>query len=1026
MKKKASVILLIVAVLQLCVSITSFAHAFFFTTSTVGGPDRPAFRVSDDGSNTVVISTEAELVAQSRDTSGSGAGTLDNPSATNRITLKFANDLTLTRDLIVTADCHINLNGFSLNFNGHTLTVSHNYVGTFVIGSGVLLAKTQEDIIYINTPNAVVKTDVTVYRDGAVQQLSDYIKILGTDENWLAYSIFFDIAQRLADPKDNSVRQMTYAEIKRHFEDDTDGDSRPDNTNFENIHFLPEHASITGGEPLRCAYIYQDLDLPERYYGYAAEIEYNSSSSALSASGKVTTSQSVQMSVLTVTLKNQEGETFASKAFTLLIIDPTDGDAWAEIAKNSVLEYLSERKGSIDTDGDGEDDFSGYIIKGELQLPVALDPSAMLEYRTYDADKVLLDSTNDITGGVSPREHFRQTDPNTFILAVENEISYVRIIASSGTVSAATDYLPVKGDSSVVKDNYTIAQAVVRKWYGMSLTITNAEAGTPGAINGYTAKTLYTDVTEFERDGITGVSYSLVNNDNGVYEISGSGEDKLLNVGADKDPDQLLTVFLKISFEFGPDTVEITLPVVYDPDSGSGNSQLHPFLPYYTYFNKIFQTETGGNTYKSFEMPFNYSLSYPVVCFDIEGDTDGAISLSLYFNGAEHVLALGGYENYSEALDGFLSANSLALDDVLSYGDAKWLIKISAAKISSSDRRINMIYTYKFSGDAAEWTRYTTSPSSFILSGILRCDTTGIPDINLYTWVYNNFNPGSDRYNISADRDTKFVQTAWLSKDVTLDNTGNSIGISNYKGIDFLDGTKTLLLSGAGIDVDAVDCISGMEGLEKLDLSSNNLSDYNGTSWGFPSGGANNLLHTLSELNNLKILYLNGNQIFRFEGLLEFDSLTHVYTYANTFSHWLFGSIVNSIYGSSGSINIAVYQQLYQEKGVKVYYESPVSYYTGGAGATDYDKLKSIEYQNKLPRGVSIRKAYEHLSSVPSDYGITPPQDSHSAAINFSFTGSEYNADSFVMTYSYVFDPGYGEDEVTVEIKVTFSVTRVE
>mgnify|MGYP001008419111 CR=1 FL=1 len=329
MKKKASVILLIVAVLQLCVSITSFAHAFFFTTSSVGDPDRPAFGVNDDGSGTVSVSTEVELVAQSKDTSGSGAGTLDGPSATNRITLKLANDLILTGDLIITADCHINLNGFALNLNGHTVTVSHNYEGTFVIGGGTLRVKTREDAVYINTPNAVVKTEVAVYREGIEepQELSDYVKILGADENWLAYNIFFDISQRLADPKDNSVRRLTYAEIKKHFEEDLDGDGQPDNVDFGNVHFLPEHAGVTGGEPLRCAYVYQDLDLPASYYGYGVEIEYWSDSGALSASGKVTTSQSAQTAVLTVTLRNGEGEIFASKAFTVLVIGAANGGA---------------------------------------------------------------------------------------------------------------------------------------------------------------------------------------------------------------------------------------------------------------------------------------------------------------------------------------------------------------------------------------------------------------------------------------------------------------------------------------------------------------------------------------------------------------------------------------------------------------------------------------------------------------------------------------------------------------------------
>jgi hypothetical protein len=235
-----------------------------------------------------------------------------------------------------------------------------------------------------------------------------------------------------------------------------------------------------------------------------------------------------------------------------------------------------------------------------------------------------------------------------------------------------------------------------------------------------------------------------------------------------------------------------------------------------------------------------------------------------------------------------------------------------------------------------------------------------------------------------------------------------------------------------------INYISQMSGLEELDLSNNALYDSSPSNFAFPTGTDNNFIGILSALSNLKILNLNNNKIFYFSDLTAFASLERVYTYGNshTANFWFlsdfFTTLSNGTYGSVGSVNLAVYQQLYNERGVQVYHIQGQAF-SGGSGDSDYAKMSNITYQDKLPQGASIERAYEFLSTDPSHYGIVMPSDgsgynidTNSWRISFSYEGAADEATEFIMTYSYtmVFDQSNIPD-VTISITARFSVTRI-
>lgn len=109
-------------------------YAYFSHTSESGNQHISA-EITDGGR--VNVSSFEQLFSYSK------AEAYNDPDKTSavgkRMTLTLQNDITLLSDLIVTADCHIDLNAKKLYLAGHSLTISHSYAGSFVISNGAIV-----------------------------------------------------------------------------------------------------------------------------------------------------------------------------------------------------------------------------------------------------------------------------------------------------------------------------------------------------------------------------------------------------------------------------------------------------------------------------------------------------------------------------------------------------------------------------------------------------------------------------------------------------------------------------------------------------------------------------------------------------------------------------------------------------------------------------------------------------------------------------------------------------------------------
>lgn len=1082
--KKVTIISLILAVILLLGG-TLTAYAFYAYTQSMAVGDQPTFSLDENGSKTISVGTEIELFRNTQDGYYNTSLAISEVNS-SRVTVKLTADITLYNDLLITADCHLDLGGYSLILNGHSIMVTHGYTGTFVICNGYIEPFQSTDKIYIDTPNAAVIVDLVVRNGDTTLLTDDYVEIVNIDRQILSYNVFYMVSQMLNNNTDGNAKRLNYGEIRDYFTIDEDGDGNADNTNYDGMYFLSsahnyctQHGSETAPY-YSCYYCNTDVDLPFTYFNYPLTISYTSSDSTVIDQHGVLGSNLSGITDVDLTasiLFEGDSEAYASKTFVLHVYSPTDNASAVTACESLIGDYFGKYYGTTDTNDDDIDDFTGYIFNGEICVPETEPISgATVVCEVYDENDVLLDTSATFTDGVSAGGYFRQEEEGTFIMKITVDASSFKYICSKGAQSSGSALLPVLGTREEVKDDYTIAQSIILNWYGSKLTITNVIIDTENSLNGYTTQVLYTDIAPYADDGVESVSYSLVNNIDNTYAISAyTSSNYRLHVRTGMNPNTLQSVFIKATFVFSESIVEITVPVVYSPDSSTGNTQVHPFLPYYTYFNRVFHSVAGSTTMVSFDMPLYYAAGSPVICLSLSGDDNGAVTLALYYNGASHVIATDATNTtYPLAFDAYLTANNLTIEDLINYGDAKWQIIINTDFIGTVDNEIVLTYFYKF-GDGSTggysytgktWVEYTSSSSSFVLPGIIRCvfkngttthtDTSlaiNMPDRSLYKWVYDNYNTYSYTYTYTTDYATKYILTSWLSQSVDLDNSGNSVGISNYQGIEYLDGMKVLNLNNSGVTTAAMEYIAGMAGLEQLYLrndtsaDSAKLRDQETSTIGFPTGDVNDFIATLSALSSLRVLDLAYNLIYDFNSLSDFTALDTVYTHNNQHTSTLslgnldlsginnsFTQMVRSMYGSAGSTNMPAYQSMYQTNGTKVYYQNDSSYFTGGAGVTDYTKMTEIEYQERLPLGVSITSVYDTFSTNYLDYGInTPTGDVSNITITFGYTGDATTTTQFTMTYSYnlrvqqdggLFGTDYDETH-TITLVATFDVIRL-
>jgi hypothetical protein len=303
--------------------------------------------------------------------------------------------------------------------------------------------------------------------------------------------------------------------------------------------------------------------------------------------------------------------------------------------------------------------------------------------------------------------------------------------------------------------------------------------------------------------------------------------------------------------------------------------------------------------------------------------------------------------------------------------------------------------------------------------------------------MYNTFNISDSTYTGS-----EFIVVDWLLQNIDINYKDKDSNFPdaqdlNFKGMEFLTGVKYLNLTdhpalstaaGAGA---AATAISGMINLETLILSDNAFRDRDDA-----ASTDNGTLSLFANLDKVKYLYVDGNDIFSFEWLSEMSALEKVYLYDNSDSDD-FTNLVKVFYGSTGLVNLQIFKDL-TDVGIAVYNvksDNNIILFEEVAGINDYIRLSSVEYQKKLPEGADIRILYEGLSTDPTDYALETSYSGVTQRFNhnivFSYEGydptasaDENTAAAQTATYFTLTDNITVGSEIEVSIVIVFHIIR--
>lgn len=100
-------------------------------------------------------------------------------NTSNRIVIRLQEDITLNYDLVINRDVNIDLNGHTLDFNGHSLTVRHAYYGQFALYSSSGTGRLENSDVQrpsalrIQTPFADIFVDEIAAEGEGTVELSD-------------------------------------------------------------------------------------------------------------------------------------------------------------------------------------------------------------------------------------------------------------------------------------------------------------------------------------------------------------------------------------------------------------------------------------------------------------------------------------------------------------------------------------------------------------------------------------------------------------------------------------------------------------------------------------------------------------------------------------------------------------------------------------------------------------------------------------------------------------------------------------
>ena len=1067
-------IAVIVAVVMLVACGAASAYALFTSEwfKTITG------QISNNGSvTTVEVSSYADLYKY---VGGNADGSLFNDgSATTttaqRIVLKFTKDITLEYNLVVTADCHIDLNGKTLYLNGNYLVLSHAYYGSTIVKNGKIVldkyvektddATTTELVLgklYFVTPNAAASVEDVSFalRSGTAKTAADCVVDLGANQAVLAYNALRIVTNKLANGVDGLVNTPDFDTLAAK----TDTEFAADTL----LYAKACYADGDNAEKHACVFAFADLDLPTHvlaYDGYT--VEYTSSNTAvLTDFGKVTPSASgIGTANLTITVKH-DGTTVGQTTLCVHVVDVTRSSQLVACGKSLVSAYMQ---------GFYSQQESTYLFKRSTQLPRKVGTAghyAELAYKTFSDGQL----TNEVTDTIKTYDNYVMLEPTS-------AVKYLQVTVTANGNSSTLVYSVTASDAGLVRTQASYAQDFVVENYGGKISLSRT-GDTTAITPDFTTKTLVTPKTGNAHESIVSILYSLINDTNSLYTLTGCGsaltadsDNGLLSVAEGKNPlNYIQTVQLNCKFTFdNGEAVEIQIPIECTSDQ---SENINPFLVHYNNYDQMFFTNTACYTTKTFEMPFatGDGDSDYIVCYDMLGvDSDNnfvwnslqGIAVSLYYNQTDHFLTAttGGfkdYTNYVNALNAHLdevdgTSRNKAVKKILDYGDSKWVFYVytsattDQAALPDYNQNFEFVYNYRLvASSGGNFTRYDDSSdvpvgTAFTLPGILiyNANTTTasdgiITDINMYTWMYETFGTDNDGYQSG-----KVVLTDWLKQSIAVDVTSGKgqtylANASNLNGLQYIVGATYVNLSGMNLAASSaayeanLGYISQMAAVETLILQNCKLSTVGNIS---ASNPVDTVLAKLTALKNITTLKLdnkynnttNANTIHSFEFLTSIASLNRVYVSNNLST----STIAGVFYGSQGLVNMAYFDELVGA-GVTVYNVNAGSdvAFTETTGINDYKTLQGIEYQTKLTGNQSITTVYEcFVGATHTDFGLktsytvgtsTTPITVTNASISWSYEGTDPTKSTrFYVNYTFTLSG------TTVTIQVGFDVVRV-
>lgn len=945
MNKTNKIIVSIALTLVLCTGAALLAQAFFqaFNTPASGNVTITPPTNTDTDTVYVEVANEQALIAATKDATYNASGSLS--SAAQRVIILLTADIKLSSPLLITRDCHIDLGGKTLDTNEFAVTVFHTYTGTFIITNGNLIGT-----LNVNTPNAAVLVDSSV-NTADTSVLTQNVTAISPEA--VCKAALSMVCAHLSNNLDHGIYGLLgYNETKC---------------------TLPNYSEYFGCEHTGCCFSVGTPDLPYWFFGYdELKITYTTAS----ANG-----------VDTLTASVAYGTATDSQDFIIHNISATNYENLAKAAQAILLKQLQPYKKTL------EDNSEIYEFRTAILLPDTISIGSVEVPMTYTATQ------GSVTDNLYAPAEKGSLEIGCGPFVEDGEI-YKQSIPTNGTVTELLDSV------------YTKANRVIKELFGAEIVI---EKDDTVYIPVSWTDTI-SEIPSAELYNVRDITYDLSNDSNSFYYLTEPTSENAfwtLGVNEGKTPEEYLDkVFLQatVTIEDKGEDVEIVFNVPISCRSAtSGGDTVSQFLPYYHYFNELFTQATNGNyTYRTFHMPTKFTDGSPAIelCLvDVNNVAGGGAYAFYSFTNTDHANAINTILGATNAGTRFISVSKV-------NNDTQWQFTIQPEYIGSADREIVFGYAYQFENEA--WKDFDNDPPEqgkytvLTVPGVVNQndkDTQGfvdMPDDNLYAYIYSILYPGTSFTPLSdyilysdvskaigkADESKAWDAGTSQNKANTVLNFEGRNNIASYEGLELLTGATGINLKNSGIDENELQYVAGMTSLQYLNLANNGLTDGEDFSVG------DDILAPLTALTKLQILHLENNTIYSFGSLSEIPVLNTVYVYGNSpsiawFTGWydypLIGDImetldntmtdiVQNIYGSTGSINIAEFSSICHR--VDVYNTSATDKFSPElGGANDFTVLSNLEYQDKIPNDATdatIQAILDEMQTNLGAYGITP------------------------------------------------------